>query len=125
MKNRKILTYFLISCGFLSVGAGIIGIIVPMLPTTPFLLLAAICFAKSSRKFYLWITTNRWFGSYIRSYRRGDGLSIRLKAIIIILLWMSISLSAFLSTDNWWIRGILYAIAIGVTIHILWIKTKR
>lgn len=60
--------YFLIAAGFLSLGTGIIGIFIPVLPTTPFLLLAATCFIKSSKKLYQWLIDHRVFGKYIENY---------------------------------------------------------
>ena len=121
MQIRKML---LILCGFLFVGLGILGIFLPVLPTTVFFLLAAACFARSSPRFYHWLLHNRWFGSYIRNYREGRGLPMRHKVITVTLLWVTIGFAIFV-VPTWWLRVILFGIAVGVTWHVLSIKTYR
>lgn len=111
--------------GFLSVGLALVGIFLPLLPTTPFLLLAAFFFARSSDRFYAWLHTNRWFGEYLRNYREGRGIPLREKVITISLLWIVIGLSAALAVSSWWVRGVLVAIAVAVTVHLLRTKTYR
>ncbi len=115
---------YLIS-GFLLVGIAVIGIFLPILPTTIFLILASACFMKSSPKANEWLKNNRFLGAYLRNYHDKTGLTITTKAVNIGLLWISISLSAYFLTDELFIRLLLLAIAIGVTIHLLMIKTKR
>lgn len=111
--------------GSLCLGLGLIGMIIPVLPTTPFLLLAAYFYARSSQRFYIWLTTNRWFGEYIRNYREGRGMPLRHKVITIALVWLSIGSTALLAVSSWWMRAILLAIAVGVTIHLARIKTPK
>ncbi len=113
----------LIICGSACVALGIVGMFLPVLPTTPFLLLAAVCYARSSQKLYDWLMTNRWCGSYILNYREGRGITLRLKVTTILLLWITIGLTAGFAVTLWWVRLILLAVAIGVTLHLLWIKT--
>lgn len=108
----------LIVAGFLFVGLGILGIFLPVLPTTPFLLLAAACFARSSQKFYNWLLNNRWFGRYIRNYREGRGIPLRVKIITISLLWVTILISAYFVSIIY-VRIFLILVAIGVTIHVV------
>jgi len=115
----------LIAGGTICVGLGILGVFLPILPTTPFLLLAAACYARSSRRFYRWLTTNRWFGAYIRHYRDGLGISLRHKVITLALLWGTIGYAVGFVLSSWWLRGLLLAIACGVTWHLLAIKTYR
>jgi len=121
MQIRKTL---LIICGFLFVGLGILGIFLPILPTTPLLLLAAACFARSSSRFHHWLLHNRWFGAYIRNYREGRGISLLHKVITISLLWLTIGFTIFM-VPHWWIGLILFGIASGVTLHLLRVKTYR
>jgi len=109
--------------GSFCVAMGVIGIFVPILPTTPFLLVAAFCFAKSSERFYRWLTTNRWCGEYIRNYREGKGISLRRKIFAIALLWISIGYAACIVVTQLSIKLLLLGIAVGVTIHLLRIKT--
>ena len=121
MSVRK---YLLTFCGFLFVGLGILGIFVPVLPTTVFFLLAAACFARSSPRFYHWLLHNRWFGSYIRNYREGRGLPMRHKVFTVSLLWLTIGVTVVL-LSQWWLRLLLLAVAAGVSWHVLAIKTYR
>jgi len=127
-KNKKLnqlLRAILITSGTIFLGLGLIGIFIPILPTTPFLLLAAACYARSSQRFYNWLMNNRWFGSYIKNYRDGRGIPLKFKILTITLLWLTILTSIYFVINNFLIEIILIIIAIGVTIHILTIKTYR
>ena len=104
---------------------GIIGIFIPLLPTTPFLLLAAACYIRGSKKFYNWLIKNRWLGEYIKNYQEGKGIPLNIKIISIMFLWITIIFSIIMIVSNIFIRIILIIIAIGVTIHILTIKTTK
>lgn len=115
--------WLLITAGLLSVGLGVLGIFLPILPTTPFLLLAAACFIRSSKGLYRWLINHKWFGPYIRNYREFKAVTLRAKIGTLILLWGTISYTAFGVLDSWLLRGLLLMIALGVTIHILSLKT--
>ena len=115
----------LIGGGSLSVALGVVGMFLPLLPTTPFLLLAAVCFARSSPRLYRWLLTNRWFGAYIRNYREGRGMTRSHKTAVLLLLWLTIGSSAVFAVDLWWVRLLLLGIAVGVTLHVLKIRTFR
>ncbi len=115
----------LIVSGTVCVGLGMLGIFLPLLPTTPFLLLAAACYIRSSEKFYHWLITNRWFGRYIRNYREGRGVPLSTKVMAISLLWITISYSAFFVVDILAVRILLILIAAGVTVHLVLLKTYR
>jgi uncharacterized membrane protein YbaN (DUF454 family) len=125
MVLRRIKKGILIFLGFLFVGIGILGIFLPLLPTTVFFLLSAYCFSKSSDKFYHWLLHNRWFGSYIKNYREKKGISIRVKIVSISVLWLTILYSAFFFVSNIYVRILLLLIAVGVTIHLVSIKTYK
>jgi uncharacterized protein len=109
----------LIMAGTICVGLGVAGIFLPLLPTTPFLLLAAICYAGSSPRFYHWLLNNRWFGRYIRNYREGKGLTLTTKIVSLLSLWITIGFSAVIVVP--WLAGKLglIVIALGVSAHIL------
>ncbi len=117
----------LIAAGLLCVGLATAGVFLPILPTTPFLLLAAACFARSSERLYRWLHENRWFGPFLTRYRAGLGIPLLSKLMIITLLWVTLAASAFLAMPDrlWWVRLILAAVGIGVTTHLLWIPTYR
>jgi uncharacterized membrane protein YbaN (DUF454 family) len=116
---------FLIAAGTLSTGLGIIGILIPILPTTPFLLLAAACYMRSSERFYQWLINNRVFGSYVRNYIEGRGMPTRIKIFTILLLWLAIGLSITFGVQDIAVRIVLICIAIGVTAHIALIKKRK
>lgn len=116
--------YFYLTSGFVLVAIGVIGIFLPLLPTTIFLILASICFLKSSPKSNDWLRNHKVLGGYIDNYQNKSGLTRNSKIINIIALWTSISLSALLLTNELYIRIMLLVIAIVVTIHLLKIKTK-
>jgi len=109
--------------GTVCVGLGVIGIFVPVLPTTPFLLLAAICYMRGSQRLYNALLRNRFVGGYVRNYLEGRGMSRRAKVWNLSLLWIAIVATAVLLTDNLIVRIILAAVLIGVTIHILKVRT--
>lgn len=123
MKKIKRTIYIIL--GSLCVVFGVVGVFVPVLPTTPFLLLAAWFFTHSSDRFYQWLITNRWFGSYIRNYREGRGIPLGQKVISISLLWLTIGSSVIFIIDQWWLRGLLLFIAVGVSYHLITIRTYR
>lgn len=114
-----------IAGGSLSVALGVIGIFFPVLPTTPFLLLAAFCYARSSQRFYDWLLNNRWFGAYIRNYREGRGIPLTEKILAISSLWLTIGFSVLFVVQVMWVKLLLLAIAVGVTTHLVRIKTLR
>jgi len=123
--SNRFFRYLLIIAGTIFLGLGIIGIFLPILPTTPFLLLAAACYARSSKRFYDWLLNNKWFGTYIKNYHEGRGVPLKFKAFTISLLWITILASVFFVINNFWIEILLIIIAIGVTIHIITIKTYK
>ena len=120
--DSRFLRTILIVAGTAFLMLGMIGIVLPILPTTPFLLLAAACYARSSKRFYNWLLSNKVFGQYIRNYREGKGIPLKVKILSISILWVFIAISIYL-IDNILVRIILILIAVGVTIHISSIKT--
>ena len=116
--------HLLIALGTICLATGIIGIFTPILPTTPFLLLAAACYLRSSPRFYRWLMNNRVFGSYIRNYTEGRGIVIKVKLFTIALLWATIGISIW-AADNMVVTAILLTVAIGVTLHIAFIRARK
>lgn len=115
----KIKNALFVVFGTLSLIIGIIGIILPILPTTPFLLLAAGCYARGSKRFYFWLINNKVFGRYIKNYREGKGIPLKVKIISISFLWITILTSIHFFISIFFVKILLFFIAIGVSIHIL------
>lgn len=111
--------------GTIFVGIAAVGIVLPILPTTPFLLLAAACYLKGSEKMHHWLLTNRIFGSYIRNYKEGKGMSPKAKIFTLTLLWATILISTVCFTDLVVIQVVLLVVCIGVTAHLVKIPTYR
>ncbi len=118
------LRWLLIACGSLSLGLGVLGVFLPVLPTTPFLLLAAGCYLRSSRRLYDWLLATRFPGTYIRDWRSGKGLPRGLKISILVLLFVTIVCSAVFFVSALWLRILLGLVLIGVSIHILRLPTR-
>ncbi len=100
---------------------GAIGAFLPVLPTTPLVLGAALCFATGSPRTYIWLTKTRFFGPMIRNYKEGTGVPARTKAYALMSLWGMLVLSMFFSR-NALLALLLFTVGICVTIHILRLK---
>jgi uncharacterized membrane protein YbaN (DUF454 family) len=105
--------------GLVAVGLGVIGIFLPVLPTVPFLLLAAACFTRSSEKFYCWLLDHAHLGPMVRPYLDGKGLRKATKFKAVTLIWASIAISVSMLGDRVWVQGVLVLIALGVTTYLL------
>lgn len=117
--------WLLLGTGWLCVGLGAIGVVLPLLPTTPFLLLAAACFARASLQFYDWLLDTRVLGQYIKDYRARLGVPLRAKIIALSTLWITILSSVTWVVPLWPVRVLLLLIAGGVTLHLLRLPTRR
>jgi len=113
------------AAGTFFLSLGVVGIAIPLLPTTPFLLLAAACYLRGSARMYRWMMANKYFGQYLRDYRDGRGMPIKVKVGTVSLLWAVITFSAIFATSSTIVRIGLFVVAIGVTIHIVTLKTKK
>lgn len=113
--------YFLIGLGWVSVILGVIGIFLPILPTTPFILLAAWAFAQSSQRFYHWLVTHRQLGPIVRDWQSERGISRRVRNRVIGLLWLSLTSSSLIMAwmGYWWTAPILAVAGAGVTAYLL------
>jgi uncharacterized membrane protein YbaN (DUF454 family) len=115
----------LLVLGSLFLLVGLVGVVVPVLPTTPFLILAAACYARSSVRCYRWLVTNRVFGRYLDDYLQGRGVSWRVKAGALVFLWAVISVSALVFVNVLWLRILLFVIALSVTAHVLMLRGRK
>lgn len=98
--------YLLILTGWVSVILGVIGIVLPLLPTTPFILLAGGCFAKSSPRFHQWLLDHAFFGAIIKNYQNKQGLPRKVKVRAIIFIWITLSVSIYFLTIPWLRAGL-------------------
>lgn len=115
----------MITTGTFFLGLGIVGIFLPLLPTTPFLLLAAACYARSSKRFYNFLLNNKWFGNYIKNYRERKGIPLKIKILSISFLWIVIGYAVIFVVHILLGKIVIILIAVGVTIHILSIQTLK
>ena len=122
MEKERIIRWLLVTAGVLSVGLAILGIFLPLLPTTPLLLLGAGCFLRSSPRMYKWLITRRWFGKYIQHYREHRAVTTQARLVTLALLWVVIGTTAVFAVESWWIRVLLGMVAVGVTWHIVQLK---
>ena len=121
--KSDLLRWMLIGCGWVFVLAGVVGIFLPLLPTVPFLLLAAICFGKSSQRFHAWLIEHNHLGPLIRDYLHGGWIPLRAKRLAIGMVWVSFPASALLFKDVRWLSILLIAIAAGITLYLLRLPT--
>ncbi len=122
---NRIVRVGLIISGTLFLGLGLLGLVLPILPTTPFLLLAAFCYSRSSKRFYDWLMSNRLFGSYLKNYKEGKGMPVKAKLFTISFLWVTITFSTFTVVTILAVQIILILVAVGVTVHLLKIKNLK
>ncbi len=115
-KPKKALLF---ASGSISLGLGVLGMVLPILPTTPFLLLSIACYCRSSERMYHWMLNNRLFGKYISNYRAGKGIPLKTKIFALAVLWLLIVYSVIFVVGILFVQIILLAIAVGVTIHLI------
>ncbi len=119
------MSYVWTFCGTVSLLLGIIGVFLPLLPTTPFLLLTAYCWARGSPGLYRWLLQNRWFGAYIRDWREGRGVSLGSKALAIALIALSVGYSALLLQPPLTLKLLHGSLAFLASLYILTRPTRR
>ncbi len=110
--------------GSICLSFGLAGVVLPILPTTPFLLAAAACYLKSSEKAHRWLFRNRVFGEYLKNYKEGKGLSTKTKIGIGLLLWATIAFS-IISLKIIYVQVGLVIVAIAVSLHIMSLPTLK
>ena len=110
--------YLYIALGTFSLVMGIMGIFLPVLPTTPLLLLTAYCYYRGSKRMYAWLMRHSIFGKYIRNFREHRIIPRRVKIVILTLLWASLLFCSYILSPIW-LKCLMIGIAIGVTWHIL------
>lgn len=114
---------FLTILGLISLGLGVLGAFLPVLPTTPFLLLSAALFLRSNKDLYQWLMNHPRLGTYISNFMEHKAIPLRVKIVAITTLWLTLLYCAIFVAGHWAFRMFFIAIAVGVTIHILSYKT--
>ena len=122
MIRQKIIRLFFLICGIISLVLGILGIFLPILPTTPFLLLSSALFLKSSKRLYLWLIHHRFLGNYVYHYMRFKAIRLSTKVLSLSLLWVTITISIII-VQSLYLQAGLIIVAFGVTWHLLCLKT--
>lgn len=117
-----IIKYLLFLAGSLSLVLGVLGIFLPVLPTTPFLLLASYCYLRSSRKMYNWVINHKILGPYIQSYLIYKAITLKTKIRAILFLWLTLCMSIIL-ISSLHVRIFLFFIGVAVTIYLVTLKT--
>lgn len=123
--KNKILKFILATLGLISLGLGVLGIFIPLLPTTPFLLLSTALFMKSSRRLHSWLWNHKYLGKYLQNYLLHKTISKRTKLSSLLLLWITIIASVLFVVEILIIKIVLLLIATAVTIHILSFKSEN
>ena len=111
--------------GLIALGLGILGAFLPVLPTTPFLLLAAALFLRGNKTLYHWLLNHPKLGPYISNFLKHKSIPLRIKIISISALWLTLLYCTIFVAECWPLRILFLAIAVGVTIHILSYKTEE
>lgn len=121
--TNRLIKYVLATLGLISLFLGIIGVFLPLLPTTPFLLLSAALFMKSSTRLYNWLMNHKYLGKHLKNYLLHKTISKKSKISALSLLWLAILATIIIIIDKLIIKILLLVIAIAVTIHILSFKS--
>ena len=120
LKKQRAIRVLLMVAGTVCLCLGAIGIFLPILPTTPFLLLAAACYMRSSERLHKWLINNRWFGEYIKNYQAGRGIPKKTKIVALAFMWIAILYSTLFVVDEFLIAQIvLLLVATGVSVHLI------
>lgn len=122
MRVRKLKKIALVLTGTLALSLAVIGIFIPLLPTTPLLLLASFCYIRSSKRLYSWLINHKYFGNYIYNYMTYRAVRSRTKVHALLLLWFSLTISMII-LSRFIITLILISIGTAVSLHIISLKT--
>lgn len=122
--HERAIRAFWVTCGILSLALGIIGIFLPLLPTTPFILLAAACFARGSEKFHNWLITHERFGPLVRDWQAHRSIPLRAKCLALSMMWTSMGTTAWLLRARPVSSLTLLAIGLAVTVWMVRLPTR-
>lgn len=116
---------FLTILGTISLGLGILGIFLPLLPTTPLLLLSAALYLRSNKRLYDWLLSHPRLGPYITNFLKHRAIPIRVKIISVTAVWITLLYCAFAVAGHWTLSLLFILLATGISIHILSYKTLK
>lgn len=116
---------FLVAAGTLSLGVGVMGIYLPVLPTTPFLLLAAACYARSSERLYRWLLAQPRLSRHLRLILEERALPRNVKLVSLVLAWAVLGGLAFFVVESLWAKALLLVLALAKTAILLRIPTLQ
>ncbi|MBM4176928.1 MAG: DUF454 domain-containing protein [Ignavibacteria bacterium] len=122
---NKLIKYFLLSLGLIFMGIGLIGVLVPGLPTTIFMILAAYCFLRSSERLYNWVTSNKVFGARVNHFLETRTIPLKGKIHCLVAMWIMAGISIFILSADVWIKGIILLFIIIGTIVVLSFPTAQ
>jgi Uncharacterized protein conserved in bacteria len=120
----NLLRGLLFIAGTICLALGVIGIFVPLLPTTPFLLLTAFLYFRASPKAYEWLIRQKYLGPYILNYREKKVIPLRVKVYSLVLMWSFVLYGMFFIVEKCWVNVLLFFVILGVSVHILSFKSK-
>jgi hypothetical protein len=112
-----------IIAGTIALIIGAIGVFLPVIPTTPLVLLAAACYYRGSDRLHAWILSSRWFGETIKNYQEGRGLTRDTKLRAVSMMWVMILISAWFFVSSLFVRVAIICVAIGVTVYLVRLPT--
>ena len=121
--SQKLVRVLFFVAGSILLALGAIGVALPVLPTTPFLLLALACYCRSSERMTYWMLNNKYFGNYIRNYKEGKGIPLKTKLFAITILWITLVYSAIFIIPILIAQVILFGVAVAVTLHLIRLPT--
>lgn len=124
-RKNLILRVILLTVGSLALLIGTLGIVVPGIPTTPFILIAAACYIRSSERLYRWLITNRFFGPVITTWRENRGLTLQTKIVTFLLVWGLLGGAALFLVESIFMRGLLIGLAMVKTLVLLRLRTVQ
>lgn len=115
----------LLSIGFLSFGAGVIGIYVPLLPTTPLILLALFCFSKSSDRFHQWLVNTNVYKKYVKEFQETRAVSFASKIKILLFLYVSVGISIYFIDYRFIRLGLVGMLILQTYVLLFKVKTRK
>lgn len=125
LSPSRLLRRLYVAAGFFSLFIGLLGLLIPIFPTSPFLLLAATLFARGSERFYRWLLNNRYCGKQIRSWRNNEGLTIQMKMMVTVAIAGTLTFSTVFFVPYIPVKIIMILIAISISVYIWRQPTKR